>query len=207
MKILVVGASGRTGHHLLKHLLRGGHDVTAFVRNPASLSVQHARLEIVQGEARDAASLDLAVKGHDAVACAFGPVFFKEPDIHEVFMRNLVAAITKHNVKRLVNVSGRGVGDSLASMPFPFRTVIAPVLLRSYLADKARGETHLFESSIEYVNVRPGRLLNVPARGGVKASLDGEGLKPEMSREDLALFMIAQLQSAEWVRKSPIIGY
>ncbi len=40
-----------------------------------------------------------------------------------------------------------------------------------------------------------------------KASLKYKGIKPVMSREDLAVFMIAQLTHPEWVRKSPLIGY
>ena len=61
--------------------------------------------------------------------------------------------------------------------------------------------------SREEVCLRPGRLTNSTARGGIKASLDGKGIKPFITREDLADFMLAQLSSAEWVRKSPIIGY
>jgi uncharacterized protein YbjT (DUF2867 family) len=207
MKILVIGASGLTGQHLLKHLLDGGHEVTAFVRNPASLTLRHAHLSMAQGEARDAASLDRAVKGQDAVLSAFGPRSLKKGNIQEVFMKNLVAAMTSNDVKRLVNLSSLGVGDSLATSPFFFRKILVPLVFGRLFADKERGETHLFASSLDYVNVRPGRLNDAPARGGVKASLTGEGLRAEMSREDLALFMIAQLQSPEWVRKSPVIGY
>ncbi len=81
MKILVIGATGLTGSHLLKHLLAGGHDVTAFVRDPAKLPLQHARLKIAQGEARDSASLERAVKGQDAVMSAFGPRSLHKDDL------------------------------------------------------------------------------------------------------------------------------
>ena len=39
------------------------------------------------------------------------------------------------------------------------------------------------------------------------ASLDGQGLKGELTREDLASFMIDQLASDSWIRNSPIVGY
>jgi uncharacterized protein YbjT (DUF2867 family) len=79
--------------------------------------------------------------------------------------------------------------------------------MRNVFADKERGETILLASDLDYVNVRPGRLLNKPARGGVRAQLEGRGLHFEMTREDLADFMIGQLTSSEWIRKSPLVGY
>jgi hypothetical protein len=41
----------------------------------------------------------------------------------------------------------------------------------------------------------------------VKAQLEGRGLRFEMTREDLADFMIGQLASSDWIRKSPLVGY
>ncbi len=206
MKIVVMGATGRTGRHLVGQLLDGGHEVTAFVRNPAKLTRTHERLAVAEGEARDAASFERAVKGQDAVMSAFGPPF-RKGDVQEVFMRNLVAAMVGGGVKRLVNLSGWGVGNSMATMPFVFRKVLAPLILAGFFADKERGEALLFASGLDYVNVRPGRLNDKPARGGVKASATGAGLKQVMSRDDLARFMIAQLGSDEWVRRSVVIGY
>jgi len=207
MKILVIGATGLTGNHLVKHLLQEGHDVTAFVRDQGKLSIQDPRLKIAQGEARDSASMERAVQGQDAVVSAFGPRSLKKDDLQEVFMRNLVAAMTKAGVKRLVNLSAMGAGDSRAGSPFVMRKIILPLFLGKLFEDKERGEVYLMKSALDYVNVRPGRLTNGAARGGVKASLQYDGLKPFMTREDLALFMIAQLNKSEWVRKSPLIGY
>ncbi len=65
----------------------------------------------------------------------------------------------------------------------------------------------LLGAGLDYVNVRPGQLLDAPARGGVRASLDGAGIKKELTREDLATFMVEQLHSDTWLRKSPLIGY
>jgi uncharacterized protein YbjT (DUF2867 family) len=207
MKVLVIGATGLTGTALVEHLLADGHQVTAFVRDPAKLSIKSPNLATATGEARDADSLERAVKGHDAVLSAFGPRSFKKDDLQEVFMRNLVAAMTRNGVKRLVNLSAMGAGDSYPGSPLLMRWVILPLFLGRLFDDKNRGEVHLLGSSLDYVNVRPGRLTNGRARGGVKASLSYKGIIPVLSRQDLALFMIAQLQSPEWVRKSPLIGY
>ncbi len=80
-------------------------------------------------------------------------------------------------------------------------------MLRHPLADKKRGEAYLFTSALHYVNVCPAVLKNAPVRGGVKASIDGRGLKQYMHREDLAAFMVAQLTDDTWLRKCVAIGY
>lgn len=207
MKALVIGSTGLTGRILIRKLLEGGHEVTAFARNPADVAERSARLRVMRGEARDAASIAAAVQGQDAVISAFGPRSLKADDLAESLMRNLVAAMETQGVKRLVNLSAAGVGDSLKEMPFLLAKIVIPLFLARAYADKERGEAILFASALEFVNVRPGRLTNKPARGGVKASLRAKGLKLEMSREDLAAFMIGQLGDRQWLRRSPIIGY
>lgn len=205
MKVLVIGATGKTGGHLVKQLLEAGHEVTAFCRNPAGLAIQHESLRTAKGEARDAASLERAVEGQDAVLVAFGPRSIKKDDLQEALMRNLVTAMERHGVTRLVNLSALGAGDSGRYSPWIWK-IIMGTLLRNVFLDKDRGEAIMLASSLDYVNVRPGQLLDAPARGAVKASLEG-GLKPQMTREDLASFMIAQLLANDWLRKSPLIGY
>ena len=108
----------------------------------------------------------------------------KRDDLQEAFMRNLLAAMQSQGVKRLVNLSALGAGDSFDESPFFMRRILVPLMLKHVFADKNRGESLLLASAVDYVNVRPGRLLNGPARGGVKATLKGKDLKPEMTRQD-----------------------
>jgi uncharacterized protein YbjT (DUF2867 family) len=116
------------------------------------------------GGVRDPALVDRAVKGQDAVICAFGPRALGKDDIQQVLMRNLVAAMTKHGVKRLVNLSAWGAVETHKPISL-MQTLLQGILLRNIFADKKRGEKLLFASDLDYVNVCPGRLLNQPARG------------------------------------------
>lgn len=205
MKTLVLGATGMTGQHAVRRLLVRGDDVTALARTPSAVEPRE-RLRVMQGEARDADSMARAVEGQDAVLSVFGPRSLKKDDLQETFMRNLVGAMTKGGVKRLVNLSAWGAGDSLEGAGLMIKVIRATILRRMF-DDKDRGEILLLGSGLDYVNVRPGRLTNGAARGGVKASATGEGIKSVLAREDLATFMVQQLSSDEWVGKSPLIGY
>jgi len=208
MKVLMIGATGNTGRLVTKRLLAEGHDVTAYVRRPAALTATHDRLRIVQGDVRDAASLDSAMPGQDAVMATFGPRTLANTDVQEVFMRHLVAAMEHGNVRRLVNLSAWGSGG--AAVPprsLVVRYFLLPILLRHLLADKQRGEAHLFASDLAYTNVCPALIKDLPPRGNVRASIDGAGLEQLMHREDLAQFMVDQLATDQWVRKCVAIGY
>ena len=103
MKILLIGATGGTGQEILPLLLKSGHTVTALVRRPEAITIKHKHLVVIPGGVRDPGLVDQAVKGQDAVISAFGPRKLGKDDIQEVFMQNLVAAMTKHGVKRLVD--------------------------------------------------------------------------------------------------------
>lgn len=205
-KILLIGATGATGREILPLLLASGRTVTVLVRRPEAVTTKSELLTVIPGDLRDPDAMDRAVLGQDAVLCAFGPRSLKKDDIQEVVMRHLIAAMTTHGVKRLVNLSAWGADETMRPHGL-LQFVLQKGILRHVFADKARGEKLLFASQLDYVNVCPGRLLNAPARGGVKASVDGTGIKALLTRADLAEWMVAQLTSETWVRQRPILGY
>jgi nucleoside-diphosphate-sugar epimerase len=139
MKELVIGSMGNRGRLVVDRLLEYGHEVTAFARCPSAITQTRDRLRVVQGDARDVASLDRAVASQAAVVAAFGPRTLAKSDVQEVFMRNLVAAMQHHGVRRLVNLSSWGSGG--AAVPpdkLVVRYFLLSILLRHLLADKRR---------------------------------------------------------------------
>src|SRR3954468_14182249 len=75
MKLLVFGATGGTGRALVEQALQQGHEVTAFVRNPAKVTAKHEKLKVVKGNVTDCHSVGAAVAGQDAVFSALGVRF------------------------------------------------------------------------------------------------------------------------------------
>jgi hypothetical protein len=207
MRILVIGASGQTGRHVVRLLLTEGHEVTAFIRTSSTLMETSPHLRVVRGDARGPPSRARAVGGQGSVISCFGPKTLAKSDLQEVLMHNLVTAMTTHGVKRLVNLSAWGSGGGAVAPPPMVRYFLFPIVLGRLLADKNRGEVFLFGSALDYVNVCPGYLKNAPARGGLKASIDGRGLRQYAHREDVAAFMVGQLTERAWVRKCVAVGY
>ena len=65
MKLLVLGASGRTGQHIVAQALSRGHTVTALVRDPGKITARDG-LTLIQGTPTNAADMAGAVGDTDA---------------------------------------------------------------------------------------------------------------------------------------------
>jgi hypothetical protein len=141
MKVVIFGAAGQTGKHLVRQALDAGHSVTAFVRDPAKLGVTHTNLRIVQGTSTDAAAVERAVEGQDAVISALGQVKPFQPGLMVQTATNIVNAMKKHGVKRLVYLTGAGVTTPKDPPSFAARVIVPlmKVVAGPMLEDSAAG--------------------------------------------------------------------
>lgn len=124
-KILVTGATGFLGSHLVKALSSSGYMVRALVRKPSipTLAVI-PNIQLVQGDIRQPESLSSAIQGIDYVIHCAGLVkAYNQQQFYDVNAEgteNLLRAITKSStpVKRFVHISslaamGPSVGDQI----------------------------------------------------------------------------------------------
>src|SRR6266704_1654962 len=165
-RVLIVGATGGTGRQLLAQALERGLEVTALVRNPAKLSVEHRRLQMIQGDVLDYAAVGKAVRGQDAVLSALGHKRYYPPNrILSEGTRNILRAMETHGVRRFVCETSLGIGDSVGRLGLYYTFFVIPVVLPFYFWDKTRQERLIAASKVEWVIVRPGALTNGAARG------------------------------------------
>jgi uncharacterized protein YbjT (DUF2867 family) len=171
MRILVIGATGGTGREIVKQALERGYDVVAFARNPSKIKTTHERLRVAQGDVLKPETLDAAMSGVDAVVCALGHKRWLGPsNIKSEGTRNIVRAMERHGVKRLVVESALGVGDSIGRLGVYYTLFTIPFILPFYWYDKGRQERVVRDSSLEWVIVRPGQLTNGQKRNAIPAS-------------------------------------
>jgi len=206
MKVVVFGASGGTGQQIVRRALDDGHQVTAFVRNASKLGLTHENLSVATGDTLDAATVDLAVQGVDAVLSAIGPKG-KPGTIVAESTQNIVNAMNKHGVKRLVVVS---VGGILQPKDQPggfnkFLSGLIKLLQREIFEDREKQLHILKNSDLEWVAARVPRLLDGPATGHIHAGYWGSGNGMSLTRADLADFMLAQLKENTWLGQAPVV--
>jgi len=210
MHILVIGATGGTGREIVKQALERGHDVAALARKPAKLDLKHDRLRVVQGDVMDPSTLDAAVKDCDVVVCALGHKRWLGPSkILSQGTRNLIAAMERRGVKRLVVESALGVGDSVGRLGVYYTLFTIPLILPFYWFDKERQERVVRASNLEWIIVRPAQLTNGRKRGTYKhGPRVGNYLwSLSISRADVADFMLNQLGDTPYLRQSPGLSY
>ena len=123
--------------------------------------------------------------------------------------RNIVQAMEKHGVRRLICESSLGVAGSKGRLGILYNLVVIPLLLRNVFADKAVQEETIQTSSLAWVIVRPSSLTNGPRKGIYRTGMDiGHWLRPtSISRPDVADFMLKQLTDDTWLRKTPGVAY
>lgn len=209
MKVLILGATGSIGRHLVPQALARGHEVTALVRDSRRLRETGPGMRVIEGDALDAAAVDRAVQGQDAVIYALGTrQLFKPTTLFSDSTRILIAAMERHGVRRLVAITGVGAGDSRGHGGFLYDRVFFPLLLVRVYADKDRQEALIRQSGLDWVILRPAIFTNGPRRGGLRAETELAGVTiRKISRADVASFTLDQLSDDRYVGKAPLIGY
>jgi uncharacterized protein YbjT (DUF2867 family) len=201
-RILVIGAAGGTGRQLVQQALEQGHQVTALVRNPAKLRMEHPNLRVLKGDVLDYGSIEPAMRGQNAVLCALGhKQLFYPTTILSEGTRNIVRAMVAGGVPRLINASSLGIGNSVGRLGLLYTFVIIPLILPFYFWDKKRQEKVIEASELDWVIVRPGILNNQQARGLYRHGRHiGSFLwHVRISRADVADFMLKQLNDDTYV--------
>lgn len=208
-KILVLGATGPTGRHIVSQALARGYDVTILVRSPEKAADMKGA-KIVFGDARDEKALRKAVRGRDAVISALGTPAspFREVTLLSTATRTLIKAMKAEQVSRLIAITGIGAGDSAGHSGFLFEKVIFPLILRNVYADKNRQEAIIMGSDVDWTIVRPSILTNKLGGKTIRALTDLSNFDGgSISRADVATFILNQVNSDAWSHKSPLIAW
>ena len=206
MKLLVLGATGGTGKHIVRRALEAGHEVTVFVRDRSKTGPGHPRLRVIEGGLDDSRALSDAMRGHDAVISALGRGYsFKPERLMERSVPVIIGAMKSAGLRRLLFTSALGVGDSFGDAPLLARLFFL-TLLRKIYADKLIGDRLIGSSDLEWTIVRPSRMTDGPLTGNYRSGervVLGTGT---ISRADVAHFLLQAANDPRTIRKTLLIS-
>jgi len=207
MNILIIGATRGIGLCVVKKALGEGNNVTALVRDPAKMSINHENLKVVKGDILDRDSIAKAVAGQDIVCCSIGTPPSRGPiRIFSEGTRIVIDAMKGAGVKRLICVTGIGAGDSKNHGGFVYDKIIFPLLLKSVYEDKDRQEKIIKASDTDWIIVRPAALTNGPEIGKYKVHAELTGITAgKISRADVAHFIVNQFVKPEYLTQTPLL--
>ena len=210
MKIAIFGATGKVGRHLVDQALERGDEVTAFVRDPSKLTThRHERLKVVQGNVQNSKDVEQAVAGTDAVLSALGQTKTSSKDVLTEGIKNIVAAMNKHGVRRLVSLTGAGVRDPKDEPKLVDRVIgsLLKLLQRDLLEDSIEQARVIKGSDLEWVIVRAPILSEGEKKGVYRVGYVGKESGTRLSRADLAGFMLEQTTDDTYLHQAPMVSY
>jgi uncharacterized protein YbjT (DUF2867 family) len=197
-KVLVAGATGKTGQWLVKRLLHYGVSVRVFSRErPKALGLFGESVEIVTGRIQSATDIARAVEGCSAVISALGSSSYSG--------ESSPADVDRDGVKRLVDEAAKaGVSHfGLVSSLGVTRWYHPLNLFAGVLTKKWEAEEHLrkvfSQQALSYTIVRPGGLKDgEPLQHKLHVDTGDRIWSGWINRSDVAELLVVSL----WVEKA-----
>ena len=213
-KILILGATGRTGKLLLRQMLHRGYEVNVLIRDTERL-VKHENISVFEGTPTDVKALEKAMEGCEVVISALNisrtsdfpwAKLRTQPDFLSQTLNNVIQLGTDIGVIRVIVISAWGVGDTRSHIPWWFKWIIDYSNIGVAYRDHERQEKLLVESGIEYTIIRPVGLINSETEKDVLVSLNNTP-KPGLtiSRKNVARLIISILENNLFINEMPVI--
>ncbi len=215
LNILVYGATGKVGSHVVDEALRRGHHVTAVSRDPSRIKLQHPNLTTVQGDLLDSASIAELAANQDVVILSVRGLVGKSETPENVLQRIAVEKVVDvlrilgDSAPRLIHVGGAG---SLVVKP---GVLYADELRKSSLPKGLELEIQGQRLALEYLrtvtdvkwtyatppkNFTDGKRTGTFRIGGDKLMTDDRG-RSSISRADFAVALIDEAENAEHINE------
>ena len=216
MKILVLGATGRTGKLILEEALNKDYEVNCLVRKPKKIKKNHKNLKILKGSPEQISDLENAIKDCKGIIRALNisrkldfpwsklrtpPTFLSD------VMKNIISFTYKNGLERIVVCSAWGVAETEKEIPVWFNWFIKNSNIGVAYKDHERQENELKKSKLDWTIVRPTGLTNFKKEKKIIESYNNEP-KPKLtiSRKNVAKFMVNALKREELIGRIPVIS-
>lgn len=209
-RILVFGASGRTGRLIVRKLLDKGYMVTAFVRDIRKLKgIKDERFTQIPGSLHDYEAVFKAVQENDLIISALGTSNYLPNTIVSKGVENILKAMKESGVNNLIFQSSLGVGESKGQLGLIYNLFLLPFLLRFVFRDKERQESLITNTTIDWTIVRPAHFIpfSIPIKYRAIVPPARPRILPLMSREHTAEFIVKECDIPKHSRKKVSLSY
>jgi uncharacterized protein YbjT (DUF2867 family) len=210
MKILVLGATGRTGKHVIEEALKNGHKLSAIARDPEKL--KNFEIDIIHGTPYDLETVEKALTGCNAVINTLNVSRMSDnpwaplaspKDLISKSAFNAIQVMEKTGIRRFVALSTIGAGRSWKTSPAILRLIVSISNLRHAFRDHGRQEELLENSSIDFTICRAPMLSVENNFSGAVATREDETPKSmKLSRNSAAEFFIKIIENKEFIRQT-----
>jgi putative NADH-flavin reductase len=211
MKITILGSTGFLGKVVLEKALESNYQVKTLVRTPNKLGEYKDKVEYIEGSVTEADKLEEAVSETEVVISTIGPPMKNpgDPELYRKSMERLVTILEKRSIKRYIHIGGAahlGGENENWSMGRKILRLVLKTIAKPILVAKQLEWEVLKNSKLEWTLVRPPGIMKEVFKGkGIIA--DEKNLsRTKVNVEDLAVFIVDQITSKDWIRKAPLVA-
>ncbi len=221
LKILVYGATGKVGTHVVDEALQRGHIVTAVSRDPSRIRQQHANLSAVAGDLLDSESIASLASDQDVIVISVRGIIGKSKNPENAIQRIAVEKVVNvlreigDDAPRLIHVGGSGTlevepgvlwADKIPKLFIPKfleLEIQGQVLALEYLRSVTDAKWSYATPAKNFTNAERTGVFRI---GGDQLLEDARG-KSRISRADFAVALIDEAENAAHVRKRFSVAY
>jgi len=204
--VALIGATSKTGKHLIDQLLTEGYTVKTLIRKPQNYTFTHPLLQIVEGDIKDLDTAHRLIEGCDVVLSSLGQLP-GETLISSLAATNIISAMNTHNIKRYLFVCGLNI-DVPGDQKSDLNKEKSDWMKRTFpevVADKQLAYNIVAASNIDWTMVRLPFIKQTDERGTLAVSLEdcpGE----QIYTSDLADFLVSQITNELYFKTSPFVA-
>lgn len=207
-KIAVIGGTGKSGKYLVKQLIEQEFQLKILVRNPGNFQIKNSLVEVVKGDVMNYCSVSSLIENCQAVISTLGlGIPASEPTIFSKATTNIIQAMNKQNIHRYIVTTGLNV-DIPSDNKSP-KTLLATDWMRKTFPISTENKQSEFDilshSNVDWTLVRLPLIEQTDESGKIIVDL-GDCPGDKIRATDLANFLIEQLSTDEFIRKSPFIA-
>jgi uncharacterized protein YbjT (DUF2867 family) len=203
MIILVLGANGETGMHVVEQAVAAGDRVIALVRGEnVNVGLTRDGVDLIHGDATSALDLAKTMAGADVVISTIGG---RGPSIMSDAVHAIIDGAHQTGMRRVVLMSSFAVErDRLG----PLTKLMSNLTMGTAIADKTASERLLRSSDLEWTIVYATVLTNKPASGTSRIVPDDKrlSLTHTVSRADVASWLLKAARDPSFVRREVTIS-
>ena len=202
--IVVFGGTGEVGRIVVEKLLAQGRIVKTLTRNKTSKS-SHTNLNLIVGNVLEVSTVEQCIESQDIVIIVLG---FNNSSLDTMSRgtANIVSVMLAKKCNRLVCLSSQGAGESWEHMPDSFKTMVLndPILTASF-KDHTLQEQVVKNSNLNWTIVRPTEIVDGIESGGYCINGYKDNLTFQISKYDVAQFIVDEISNSVYINKVAMI--
>lgn len=210
MNVIVFGATGTIGKHLIEQAFNEGHHVTAFCRDSQKLNeFENSNLKIIEGDVLNLQNVSTAIQEQEVVFVVLGSGKNRKSKVRSMGTKHIIEAMKVNGVKRLICQTTLGTGKSQGNLNFFWKHIMFGWFLKEVFLDHELQEKYIMESSLDWTIARPGAFTDGKHTSNYRHGFatDDRSVSLKISRADVADFLLKLINTDSYIHQTPGLSY